>query len=184
MLITEPNGVPPTTCPGCDIWLLMENHISMSTPRKNIYMSFFLVYRTSLWYTCPFLFSFLFPSCLDDRGNGGKTSPCFLFFKEHTVFYVKNVLKVKGGIKMISEKRTSVLSNVCEWFFMWNRVFEKKKCEWKEDLFLKYLKENPSFGFGGWMLPEDGEKNGYWFWKNGWGFWKAGIIPKVRIFCF
>ena len=21
MLTTEPNGVPPTTCPGCDIWL-------------------------------------------------------------------------------------------------------------------------------------------------------------------
>ena len=145
----------------------------------------------SFWYTehpsdthAPSCFPFCFPPVLMTGGMGEKRPLVFLFFKEHTVFYVKNVLKVKGGIKMISKKRTSVLSNVCEWFFMWNRVFEKKKCEWKEDLFLKYLKENPSFGFGGWMLPEDGEKNGYWFWKNGWGFWKAGIIPKVRIFCF
>jgi hypothetical protein len=36
VMIIEPNGVPSTTCPGCDIWLLMENHISMSTFHKNI----------------------------------------------------------------------------------------------------------------------------------------------------
>ena len=36
MLITEPNGVPSITCPGCDIWLLMENHISMGASHKMI----------------------------------------------------------------------------------------------------------------------------------------------------
>jgi hypothetical protein len=34
------------------------------------------------------------------------------------------------------------------------------------------------------MLPEDGEKNGYWFWKNGLDFRKAGTIQKVGIFVF
>jgi hypothetical protein len=90
VMIIEPNGVPSTTCPGCDIWLLVKNHISMSTFRKNIYMSFsFGIPNIPLIHALSCLpFPFCFPPVLMTGGKRGKRPLAFVF-REHTVFYVK-----------------------------------------------------------------------------------------------
>ena len=131
MLITEPNGVPSITCPGCDIWLLMENHISMSTPRKNIYMSFFLVYRTSLWYTCPFLFSFFVSLLSWWQGEWGKNVPLLFVFQRAYRVLCKKCSKSERW-----DKNDQWKTNKCPIQCLWV-IFYVKSCFWEEEMWVK-----------------------------------------------
>jgi hypothetical protein len=86
----------------------------------------------------------LFSSCLDDRGKTGETSPCFCFQGTYRVL-CKNVLKVKGGTKVI-EKRTNVLSNVFVKGFLCDIVFLKRRNVSEEkNLIFEILKGKPFF---------------------------------------
>ena len=203
VMIIEPNGVPTTTCPGCDIWLLMKNHISMSTFHKNI-LQVILFDFVIEWFqiftggfeegipnipitNIPFLvspFSFFVSSCLDDRGKTGETSPCFCFQGAYRVLCEKVFFKWKVGQKWsVKNEQVSypmfVSDFLCEIVFLRRRNVSEKKIYfwsiWRKTLLLDLEDE---------CYQRMVRKNGYWFWKNGWGFRKAGIIPKVRIFCF
>ena len=204
VMIIEPNGVPSTTCPGCDIWLLMENHISMSTFHKNILqvilfdfvIEWFQIFTdgfeegipnipiTKHALSCLPFSPFCFPPVLMTGEKRGKRPLAFVF-KEHIVFYVK-----KCSLSERWDKNDQWKTNKCPIQCLWV-IFYVKSCFWEEEMWVKrrsifeVFEGKPFFWIWrmnvarGWW-----EKTDIGFWKNGWDFRKAGIIQKVRVFVF